>query len=596
MKRIACHKLVQFLTVAIAFMFLSYVYVFLFQHQGKILLGYDRPFHLERFEEMYNALRNGYVIPYISTYDSARVGIATNIFYPWGNVLFYALIRKLVVSPVNAYYLFIGLGQFIGLILAYVAGKQIFENRRKAYLFALLYRFSIYVMVDDFTFADFGAAGALVFLPLVLSGFWLVMRSRQSWSIKGNLVLVLGLVGETYCHVLSTFLTVLALILGYLWLLFVRKATWQHFKNLAVSAVLYLISTMGIWVPMITIMWKENIYTPGYETILKNDYQLSFLITNSLDNHLAREYPNIGLVLILVAIFGGLGYSKASKELRWSYLMGTMVMLVSTSLFPWQFIGRTPIGVIQYSFRLLIFVMLFLSLYGAEIIDNNLGQYSLCKIILISMAIIGVTLSSQQRYIHYDNGNLDSNLVIKGGDHGTNWGRLINNQSYVGALTKQNVKTDWYADYLPKVSLKVKDQLFKHELNVNGKKIFLKNDQLKSGFQTLNYKVNIPVKKGNKIIVPMISYDRSMYSVSIQGERVPFKQTKNDLIEVKVPKDIHSLNIEVKFITPLLWRVVLLTSFLSIFGMLGILIFFSIRNLKQSQIKNFEEIRNVENY
>lgn len=589
MKKIIYNKIVRLVIVAITFALLSYAYIFLFQRHGKIFLGYDRPFHLERFEEMYDALKRGHLIPYISTYDSARVGIATNVFYPWGNVVFYSVIRILVGSPVNAYYLFIGLGQFIGLTLAYIAGKQIFEDASKAYLFALLYRFSVYVMVDDYTFADFGAAGALVFLPLVLSGFWLIVRSQQNWSIKGNLILTLGLVGETYCHVLSTVLTVLVLLLSYACLIITRNATWKQFKNLSMSAGLYIVCTMGIWIPMIITMGKVRVYTPESKTILNNDYSLSFLITNSLNNHLAREYPNIGLVLILVTVFGGLGYAKASRKIRWSYLAGIAAMLISTSLFPWQFVGKTPIGVIQYSFRFLMFVILLLSLYGAEVIGNVLKGNSFYKLAIISMAIVGMTFSSQQRYIQHDNGKLDSNLVIKGGDHGTNWGRLINDQRYVSALTKNNMKTDWYVDYFPRVSLKVKNQLFKHELYINDKKIVLRNNQLKSGFQALSYQVDMPIQKGSNVVLPIVSYNKAMYNVFVQGKQVPFKQTDNGLIQIKVPNDMQKLNIKAEFITPTLWIVMLLISFLSILGILGTLILIWICDVKGLETECFRE-------
>ena len=90
----------------------------------------------------------------ISTYSFSKVGQAINTYYPWGNLIPYAILRYLIKNPIYTYYSYIALEQLIGLILAYLLGKELWSKRSTAAFFAVTFRFSTYVVFNDFARAE----------------------------------------------------------------------------------------------------------------------------------------------------------------------------------------------------------------------------------------------------------------------------------------------------------------------------------------------------------------------------------------------------------------------------------------------------------
>lgn len=167
---------------------MSYLYIAIPLYKDVIYHGPDRMFHLERLEEAYQALKNGNIVSMISTYSSSRVGQAINIFYPWINLIPYGIIRILVFKLITAYYLFMMLEQFLGLFIAYLCSLKLIKNQKSSILFAILYRFSVYILINDFARVDIGEAWATVFLPIVFLGSYTIFSANRKGSyIQGSI-------------------------------------------------------------------------------------------------------------------------------------------------------------------------------------------------------------------------------------------------------------------------------------------------------------------------------------------------------------------------------------------------------------------------
>lgn len=238
----------QFL-IPISFIFLSVLYVAIFVKSGQLFVADDRTFHIERFEEAFLSLKSGHWFPYISTFSFLRIGQAINSFYPPFITTIYAIIRLIVKSPILAVYILISLEQFIGLIVAYYAGRKILGNWKQAYLFAIFLRFSSYVIYNDFSRFDVGESWGMVFLPLSFAGLFMIV-AKNSYK-KGCLIMALGLTLQTYSHILMSLMTVGMLFVFYLITMGHSVNHYKILKTIILSSVIYFCNSLVVFIPAI---------------------------------------------------------------------------------------------------------------------------------------------------------------------------------------------------------------------------------------------------------------------------------------------------------------------------------------------------------
>ena len=296
-------KYIQYIGIIGLFAIISYLYVWSFIRTGIIYVSSDRIFHLERLEEAYRTLRSGHLLSYISTYSAARIGIATGQGYPSINLIIYGLIRLILVKPVISYYSYIMVEQFLGLIVAFYAGWIFFKgSKKRALIFAVILRTSTYVMYNDFGRADIGEAWALIFVPLVLIGYYLITARRD--YTRGVLILSLGLSLELYSHILSAVITILFLMGVYgFHLLSDRTNIIAELKSLIISAILFVLESLIILVPLIDLL-REHIATHGSSLWSRYNYSPVKLVKFSLTNSIGIDSENIGIILLILTFIG----------------------------------------------------------------------------------------------------------------------------------------------------------------------------------------------------------------------------------------------------------------------------------------------------
>lgn len=208
------HKFINNTTIIISFFLFSLLYIYFFVKSGYLMVGSDRMFHLERMEEAYQTLKNDHIISYVSTYSFARIGQAINVFYPSLNLVPYALIRIVMTNEVHAFYFFMFLEQFIGLIIAFYSGKIILKSIKGAYLFAITLRFSLYILYNDFVRCDIGESWALLFVPMALAGLYMILKDDNN-NFEGALILTISLIFELCCHIITTIITIVIIVVCY---------------------------------------------------------------------------------------------------------------------------------------------------------------------------------------------------------------------------------------------------------------------------------------------------------------------------------------------------------------------------------------------
>lgn len=554
-------KYIQNIGIVGLFAIISYLYVWSFVRTGVIYVSSDRVFHIERLEEAYRTLKSGHLLSYISTYSAARVGIATGQGYPSINLIIYGLIRLILVKPVVSYYSYIMVEQFLGLIIAFYAGWIFFKGSKKsALIFAVILRTSTYVMYNDFGRADIGEAWALIFVPLALIGYYLIIARKE--YIKGILILSLGLSLEIYSHILTAVITILFLLVVYiLHLLNDRKNVITEIKALMMSAILFILESLIILIPLIDLL-REHIATPGALLWDSYDYSPLKLIQLSLTNAIGMDSENIGIVLLLLIFMGVCFWRKMSINMKKIYVTSVLLLLFVTNIFPWILLQHTPLKVIQFPWRFLAIGIVLLSIC-AVVTLNNIYFFKIGSTVLIIMSSLIVMIGSEQNFITSEKSMY--HIARSDADIASPWDKLIDSNNYnkmvsINQITDTNTYFT-YNDYIRKNAKKNEISIFNHELSMGNYKKSIDNMSIESGYQEVTYKLRNLPSNGEKLTLPFVIYNQNNYEVYLNGKRINFHESKYSQLQIFKGKDLQNIDVKVAYIVPIRYKIVSIVSF-----------------------------------
>lgn len=554
-------KYIQNIGIVGLFAIISYLYVWSFVKTGVIYVSSDRVFHIERLEEAYRTLKSGHLLSYISTYSAARVGIATGQGYPSINLIIYGLIRLILVKPVVSYYSYIMVEQFLGLIIAFYAGWIFFKGSKKsALIFAVILRTSTYVMYNDFGRADIGEAWALIFVPLALIGYYLIIARKE--YIKGILILSLGLSLEIYSHILTAVITILFLLVVYiLHLLNDRKNVITEIKALMMSAILFILESLIILIPLIDLL-REHIATPGALLWDSYDYSPLKLIQLSLTNAIGMDSENIGIVLLLLTFMGVCFWRKMSINMKKIYVTSVLLLLFVTNIFPWILLQHTPLKVIQFPWRFLAIGIVLLSIC-AVVTLNNIYFFKIGSTVLIIMSSLIVMIGSEQNFITSEKSMY--HIARSDADIASPWDKLIDSNNYnkmvsINQITDTNTYFT-YNDYIRKNAKKNEISIFNHELSMGNYKKSIDNMSIESGYQEVTYKLRNLPSNGEKLTLPFVIYNQNNYEVYLNGKRINFHESKYSQLQIFKGKDLQNIDVKVAYIVPIRYKIVSIVSF-----------------------------------
>lgn len=530
--------------IPLSFIVLSVLYVALFIKSGQLFVTDDRTFHIERFEEAFLSLKHGYWYPYISTFSFLRIGQAINSFYPPFITTIYAVIRLLVKSPILTIYILIALEQFAGLAVAYYSGRKILDSWKRAYLFAILLRFSSYIVYNDFSRFDVGESWGLVFLPLSFCGLFIII-AKNSYK-KGCLMLAIGLTLQTYNHILMPLMTVGVLLMFYLVTLSVQRNHYKIMKSLVISAFIYFCNCLVVFIPAIY-MSKGGVVRPNLNALREYTFSFSDFISNSLSNTINRGNYGIGVFLVVSLIIGIIPFLKDNTMnyyTRIFFAFSWLFAFASTNIFPWKLLADTPLAIIQFPWRLLNFSILFIALYSA----NALTSIRIDFRYLIGMVtlLLVLTVGSQSQFQIAE--TKEFHIASSKNDFHNPWPTFINSENY-DKVTRINREYAGFQDYVPKKSENYLGSIFKHNVFINGKTTH--SVQIKSGFQSLEFHIRGYIEKGSTVQLPFLIYRENDYILTINNHKIPvFKKSDRGCLEFKAPRNLSNIKVKVGFNVP----------------------------------------------
>ena len=534
-----------------------------------ILGAGDFMFHANRMEELYRNIQQGIFIPRISTATFNQVGSGINFFYPWLLLYPWVLVRLITNNPISAFYLYIVLETFVTFSISYYGMHKYSGSKRRAIIFSLIYTFANYRLFLVFHQDVLAESIAYTFLPLVLLGFYEVFfRDKKKWPL-----LAIGMSLLLYSHMLTTALTAIFLLITLL--IFWRDIVEKKARMLAaIKAVgLSVLLTAFYLFPFIEQTLGNHLRASwtGFNFIQQPMQVIEFSINNEPD-------PTIGFLLILTVLLGFTYLKKVPVLEKYSYFAGLLLVVLTTSLFPWGKFLDTPIANLQFPYRLNDLATVMLCIYLSLIIDNMFVKlkvdYRVTTIFPLSALIIitfGLVFTTSHQII---NQRLNTNVpMLNKRPTPENYYPAENGAYY--NLTSKNWHNMFYYyghngsfDYFPiAVKGEINALVVTHQAIVDGKKVSFA-DRLTSKPNQLEYDLS-GIKAGTNVKLPVLYYKNDLIKIGSGRFEKP-TVTKVDTIQVRVPR--HNKKAIIKYHNSVLDNSSLIISLVTWLGVLVIYI------------------------
>ena len=373
--------------------------------RGKFTEGDDFYFHLSRIEGIAASLKAGYFPPRILLGWMGNYGVASEIYYPGLFMTIPVGLYFCGFNSITALKIFLYLCTFFSLLTMYLAGKKMSGEKVLCGAgAAVIYAFASYRLICLFYRNAVGEVQAYIFYPLIVWGFYEILRGNtQKWGI-----FALGFFGLLMSHLISL---AIAGILCAVYLLFsIRKLAGNREMISAFAKA-----------ALITVLLGAFFLLPMLEQIMKNELKINTNISGSYEDwdeisfyvqtHFKNLFlpwdiwvanderwlaPHPGWIILcvpLVRIFLLLS-GKSKSDLRTAdklTLIGLLLLVSATDLFPWRFFKWFLLR-IQFSWRMLGPASVLLSMSGGMYFDE-LVRISPRKKALIYAAAAAAVLS-----------------------------------------------------------------------------------------------------------------------------------------------------------------------------------------------------------
>lgn len=489
--------------------------------------GDDTYYHFLRIIGLSDNFKHGLLQSGVSTSFFGKIGYGQYIFYPWITLIPFSFFKLLTASWIQAYYLGLMFYFFVSFLISHYVMKKFSNSTFQAVIFAVVYNFSTYRLIDFFSRAAIGEYLATIFLPLCFLGFYeLFFGDNKNWKI-----LAIGMSLIIFSHILTTFMCLLIFVLILIIFSPKVKLSKNRLLDFGKAVGTTILATLIFTVPFIIEEFSQDYGIPGQQA-LKGKSLLS-LITSSFLNTSGRSFEghiyNIGLILILALLLGIIIFKKFDFTTKAIFTLVILTFIMSSSFFPWKFLQNTPIGVIQFPFRNLIFATLFSSIIAAKslsiLIKNN--HFS------ITIAVISVTLISGSLWYSSFNKSLVNSFISQD--------NLVITEKMVN---RHNIPENYLDQYIPKKVQKYLPEIKQHLGYINGKKFL----QIPGIRNSTNYFELANIKKGDVVDLPYVRY--RFTKIRLNGSVEDLLPSKRGTVRFVAPTDFNKLKIQINYDVP----------------------------------------------
>ncbi len=518
------------------FILLAILFVLPFVSHGFIPAGDDLGYHFDRVIEIADNFKHGNFFPQMYTYTFYRFGYLLNSFYPWLTIVPFAIFKNIFSNQVISFAWGSGLYIFAGLNITYHVSNELFKNKVQSFFTALIYIFSGYLLTDGYSRFAFGEFIAMIFIPACFYGFYAVLfGNKKDWPY-----LAFGMSAIMLSHVLSTFIVTMTFTILFVVLFHWINDRKERIKRLAFAVGVFITSSAIFLLPFVQQELYQKFAQPSPMPLSGpnfGDNIISALNSNNGDN--------LGFIIISVLILGLIFWKALNKLEKSCYVIGTIVLAFTTSLFPWTMLTNTFLDVIQFTFR---FDMVITILYA--VVAGKIVRVVLDKIFAKNNDRIKKSLVS-----------VGALLIIL-----VPWlGDVTNILNYQMAGTPEQYRftksyklfTDqnglWMDQYTPEKGQSALGGVTERLAIVDGNQVQLHSKDIKSLPNGLKFTGNL-VDSAKSVILPTYNYKN--IHVYRNGKQIKWSPNSQDLIQV----DSGSGPITVKYVLSFVdWLAIILS-------------------------------------
>lgn len=408
------------------------------------LLFDDGNFLYGKINGIIDGLRDGQFPVRIHPNTLKGYGYALSYFYPELFLYPFAILRGIGYSLRFCVYLMFFCTNLATAAVSFICVKRVIKgNGFKHSLFvsavgSILYTFNSYRLIDIYARGAIAEAMAIVFLPLVVTGLYVILEENGSISW-----LTLGLFGLVNTHILSCELVaVFAIILCIV--CFKKVFSKSSFVKLILSCGLTFLLSAYFIIPFLHMsttdsfkVYAENAYeTSGSMLSLKDIFAINVVSTvgNANNNTFSDTRYSLGIVIVFMTIILYLIVVFSKKNTPFisiTFFFGLIALWLTTDFFPWKAIEnaggiiRTVFCMVQFPWRYLSIAMvcfLFsiagclkgcLELYNERQTDDGTKKINL----LMGITIVCSILAVAQAFIFFSTLKLraeDEQLIFDG--------------------------------------------------------------------------------------------------------------------------------------------------------------------------------------
>lgn len=383
-------------TIAL-FLLVSFLSLYQAQFQHGNIWSYlgtsDDRFHVMRIEGLYHSLQRHQFFPLINMSFMGGFGYLVNIFYT--DFLLYpaSFLRLMGYSPAQAV---VGLNFLLTFLTFSVSFLCFYKVRRRYWnslIFSFVYTLSTYRLHDQIFRHDLGELGAFLFLPIAILGVYEVFYGeRKNW-----LYLTFGMTGIIYSHAISPMLVAIFIIIVALCQIPELKQNTKRLWSLLWAVICSMLLSAAYFLPMLEQLHHTSFMLGQSKANLSlGASELSDTFDWSLNNTIGQ--PNIGLVLLLAAVLILLSATKIkNRPLKHFSIIGAVMLVCSTKVFPWELFNHTPLKMMQYPWRFDMLTTILLAIFVASD-PLNLLEKKLPKILLLCSVVL-LSLSASYRLV-----------------------------------------------------------------------------------------------------------------------------------------------------------------------------------------------------
>lgn len=540
--------------------------------------GHDTIYHISKAVGTEIALKEGQILPLITSNYMNDFGYSWNIFYPPLSNYIMMAIKVFTHSYVTALNILIFLSILVSGIAMFNFIKRVTKSNNVALLVAIIYMLAPYRLVDIYIRGALGEVMAFMFLPFVFHGIYNIFEGDG----KRHYLLAIGAIGLLLSHNISTLLTIIAVAI-YVLINIKKLFNKKVIKYLVINVVFIVVIVMFFYGPMLQNKMATD-YAVFNETKidkeLLHDYSVYFyqLLFGKMQH--GGSYPldvadsqnvdmcfALGLTILVPVLFTPFVYKKIDKSKRKIYLttlfIGILFLVLTTTIIPWN---QLPdfIVFIQFTYRFLLTATFFLSIIAginiykiSEALDlKTVMLYTMITLMYITPLMNVAKINSVDWKKFYTTEIMEEGQTFS--DFSATYeylpSKAFNNKNYIATRSQDPIIEEGSGDI---------SEVNKENLEIT---FYIEN-----------------VEKDTIIELPFIYYQG--YTASVNGEKAEISESNNGFIQITFREGENGI-VEVKYTGTIWYYVSLMISIIGTIIFITYIIFKEYKGKKRNEKNN----------